>query len=81
MNLIDMQDMNQISSAFYYGSVLVRMVSFIWLIAPFIKKKKINLSLIIKVLIISFVLLTKSGVALPLIITCIISYLFVFFAI
>ncbi|OLU37527.1 hypothetical protein [Ileibacterium valens] len=78
MNLIDMQDMNQISSAFYYGSVLVRMVSFIWLIAPFIKKKKINLSLIIKVLIISFVLLTKSGVALPLIITCIISYLFVF---
>lgn len=58
---------NQFINAAYYGSTMVRTMSFIFLITPFLSQDKIDIKMILCVMGISVVLLSKSIIALPLI--------------
>lgn len=60
-------DSNQFINAAYYGSTMVRTMSFIFLITPFLSQDKIDIKMILCVMGISVVLLSKSTIALPLI--------------
>lgn len=61
-------DSNQFANAIYFGSSVVRVMSFIFLLTPFIESKKVDFKMILCVVGISVVLMSKSSIALPLII-------------
>lgn len=63
-----LQDSNQFSNAMYYGSSIVRVMGIFLLILPFLRIKKITIKTILQVGAISVVLMSKSSIALPLIV-------------
>lgn len=75
-HIINYRDGWMINHAMYYGCALILTVSFIWLLIPLLETKKINYKTILTFLITSFVLMTKSNVALPLIVASLIAFIF-----
>lgn len=67
-NLHQLQDGWQNASAMYYGSSIVRSMGLIMLITPFIGKNKLKIKDIFSFGIISLVLMSKSSIALPVIV-------------
>lgn len=74
-HIIDVRDGWAINHAMYFSSALVRAVGIIWLIVPLIDLKKITIKSIVIFVLISFVLLVKSTVILPVIFIVACSYL------
>lgn len=72
--ILYLQDSNQFANAMYYGSSIVRTMGIMMLLLPFLNEQKINIKMIIYVMIVSLVLLSKSTIALPLIMATVISY-------
>lgn len=72
--ILFLQDSNQFANAMYYGSSVVRTMGIMLLILPFLEDKKITIKMIIEVICISIVLLSKSTIALPIIIATALSY-------
>lgn len=77
-NISILKDSNQFCNAMYYGSSIVRMMGIMLLLCPLIGNNKIDLNVIIKYFVISVVLISKSSIALPIIIGIAISYLIVY---
>lgn len=75
--ILYIQDSWQTSTAMYYGSSIPRTSGFYLLLLPFISGYKINLRTIIKVILISIVLVSKSTIAVPIIFLGVISYVLV----
>lgn len=73
--LLLVQDSWQFSSAMWYGSSIPRVMGLLWLITPFINKEKIQLKDFIYVIICSFVLVSCSSIAIPIIVLGGTSYL------
>lgn len=67
-NLHQLQDGWQNATAMYYGSSIVRSMGLIMLIAPFIDKNSLKIRDVFRFGIISLVLMSKSSIALPVII-------------
>lgn len=67
-NLHQLQDGWQNASAMYYGSSIVRSMGIMMLITPFIGKNKLKMKDIFSFGIISLVLMSKSSIALPVIV-------------
>lgn len=74
-NIMQVQDSWQFNTAMYYGSSIVRTTGILFLITHFIDKEKIVLKDVIIVVLISFVLMTHSSIALPVIFTTCVAYL------
>ena len=72
--ILFLQDSNQFANAMYYGSSIVRTMGIILLILPFLEENKINLKMILSVIGISIVLMSKSTIALPVIIATVICF-------
>lgn len=72
--ILFLQDSNQFGNAMYYGSSVVRTMGIMLLILPFLDMKKINLKMVITVVCTSIVLVSKSTIALPIIIATSISF-------
>lgn len=77
--ILFLQDSNQFANAMYYGSSVVRTMGIMLLILPFLEEKKISLKMIIEVICISIVLLSKSTIALPIILVTSLSYTLITF--
>lgn len=77
-NISILKDSNQFCNAMYYGSSIVRMMGIMILLCPLINSNKINKELIIKYFVISVVLISKSSIALPIIIGIAVSYLIIY---
>lgn len=67
-NLHQLQDGWQNASAMYYGSSIVRSMGIMMLITPFIDKNKLKIKDVFSFGIISLVLMSKSSIALPVIV-------------
>lgn len=67
-------DLNQAVYALYYGSSIVRMMGFMFLLYPFLSCSQISIKLILQVVIISIVLISKSSIACPLIVVAAIAF-------
>lgn len=80
-NLMFLQDSNQFTNAMYYGSSIVRTMGILFLIIPFIDKPEITWKTVVAVVGISIVLISKSTIAIPLIFSVSLAYLFVSFLI
>lgn len=78
-NFMYLQDSNQFTNAMYYGSSVVRTMGIMFLILPFIDKPKITWKTVIAVIGISIVLISKSTIAVPLIFSVSLAYLFISF--
>ena len=76
--LFVVQDSWQFSSAMWYGSSIVRTMGIFWVIIPFLNLQKITINVVSKVVIIGLVLLSKSAIAVPIIIVSCVSYLLSF---
>lgn len=76
-HLLNVQDSWQYNTAMFYGSSIVRVMSILLILIPFINNKKIYLPDIISVIGISVVLISKSTIALPIIFVTCLSYLLV----
>lgn len=74
MGVIALQDSNQFCNAMYYGSSIVRTMSILFLLLPFIQEDKLSLKMILEVMAISLVLLSKSAISLPIIFVTILGY-------
>ena len=72
--ILFLQDSNQFCNAMYYGSSVVRTMGILMLVLPFIGENKITLKMILKVMAISTVLISKSSIALPIIIATVIAF-------
>lgn len=76
-NISIIKDSNQFCNAMYYGSSIVRTMGIMILLYPLIGNNKINMKLILEYFVISVVLISKSSVALPIILGIVITYLIV----
>lgn len=76
--LLDVQDSWQFSSAMWFGSSIPRVLGLLWLITPFVNCKKIKLVDFFYVMVCSFVLISCSSIALPIIFFAGVSYLIAF---
>lgn len=74
-SLLWVQDSWQFNTAMFYGSSIVRTMGSFLLILPFIGKKQLSLKEILLVAGISIVLISKSSIALPVIVLTCICYL------
>lgn len=74
-NLFFVRDMFQFNSAMYYGASVTKMLSILLMLVFFIEVGKINIKMILTVIGISVVLISKSSIALPLIIVGAFAYL------
>ena len=75
-NIISVQDSWQFNTAMYFGSSIVRTMGIMFLITHFIDKEEIVVTDIILVVLISIMLMTHSSIALPVIFTTCMAYLF-----
>lgn len=75
-NIMSVQDSWQFNTAMYFGSSIVRTMGIMFLIAHFIDKEKIVAKDIMLVVLISIMLMTHSSIALPVIFTTCMAYLF-----
>ena len=73
-HIINAQDIWHFNSAMYYGSSIVKTMSIFIILLPLINIKKIDLNIILKLIMISVVLVSKSTVAIPIIFTTNISF-------
>lgn len=73
--LLVVQDAWQFSSAMWYGSSITRVMGAMWILSSFINKTKITYKEVIFSIIISISLISKSAVALPVILIFGLSYL------
>lgn len=76
--LFVVQDSWQYSSAMWYGSSIVRTMGIFWIIIPFLNLQKMTMKVILKVAGIGLVLLSRSAIAVPIVIVSCISYLLSF---
>ena len=76
---IRLGDWDQYTYAMYYGSSIPRVMGMLLLIGPFIDRKKIDIRLVTEVLVISIVLISKSAIAIPIILASVITYLLGYF--
>lgn len=74
--ILNLQDLFQFNTAMFYGSSIVRTMGIFMLLLPFVEKEKISIKEIILVGGIGVALISKSSIALPIIILLCISYLF-----
>ena len=74
MNLFDGYDVWQNTTAMFYGSSVVRMCGFAYLLLPFIERLEFNWKIVFQVLCISFFLITRSTIAIPMILVTAIGY-------
>ena len=77
-HLIDVYDNWQYNTAMFYGSSIVRMMSLLWIVIPIFNKNRISWREVIMMAGVGFVLISKSTIALPLIVIIPISYLLSF---
>ena len=75
--ILDLQDSWQTSTAMYFGSSIVRTCGFFLLLLPYIRNYCLNWKVVLQVMAVSLVLISKSTIALPLIIVCCIAYIYV----
>lgn len=73
-NIFFVSDMTQNNTAMYYGGSIVKIISIMLLLVFYLDQNKITLKMIFGVCIIATVLMSKSAVALPIIIIVSISY-------
>lgn len=74
-HILFLQDDWQFNTAMFYGSSIVRCMGIFLLILPFLEKREIQPKDICIVIFMSFVLISKSTIALPLIILTTVAYL------
>lgn len=72
------QDSWQFNSAMWYGSSIVRLMGMMWLLLPLFNIEKITIKEFVKIIIISFVLVSKSSIAVPIILISGFSFLISF---
>lgn len=77
-NILHVYDNWQFNTAMYYGSSIVRCMSILWVLVPFFSSDRVELRHILYVAGIAVALLSKSTIALPLMIIVPTAYLFVF---
>lgn len=75
-NIINLPDLWQFNTAMFYGSSIVRTMGIFMLLLPFLEKTKISVKEILLVGGIGVALISKSSIALPIIVIVSISYLF-----
>lgn len=76
-NIFYVSDMTQNNTAMYYGGALVKVISIIILLLFYIEEKNISLKMIFGVIGISVALISRSTIALPIIVLVASSYLVV----
>ena len=76
--LMIVQDAWQFSSAMWYGSSITRVMGAMWIISSFINKTEITFKEVLFAIVVSISLISKSAVALPVIILFGFSYLITF---
>lgn len=74
-NILSLQDSNQFINAMYYGSSVVRVIGTFLILVPFISKDKIRLKDVGAVVCIAVVLVSKSTIAIPIIVIISLAYL------
>lgn len=74
MNLFYGYDVWQNTTAMYFGSSIVRMCGFAYLLLPYIERLEFDWKIIVQVSCISFFLITRSTIALPMIIVAALGY-------
>lgn len=74
--ILNLQDSWQFNTAMYYGSSIVRTMGIFLLLLPFLENTKLTFKEILLVAGIGVALISKSSIALPIIIILCISYLF-----
>ncbi|MCF0260382.1 MAG: hypothetical protein HUJ54_11040 [Erysipelotrichaceae bacterium] len=77
--LLNVQDSWQFCSAMYYGSSLVRVCGVFLLIYPYLFRQELNWKVFARTLAVSFILMAKSTIALPVIFVAAAAYLSVCF--
>lgn len=73
-NLLFVRDMSQTNSGMYFGSSIVKLLGILWLIVFYLQEKRITTKMIIGVGAISIVLISKSSIALPIVILTVCAY-------
>lgn len=74
LNILQLQDMWQFNSAMWYGSSVVRIAGFYLCLVPIISADKIKFNCIVYYVLVSIVLVTRAGQALPLLMIVALSY-------
>ncbi len=77
-NILNVYDTWQFNTAMYYGSSIVRCMSIFFITLPFLDKDEITIPDVMKVAAIAVVLMTKSTIALPLVIVIPVAYILSF---
>lgn len=73
--VLNLQDSWQTTTAMYFGSSVVRTCGFFLLLLPLMEKFDLNIKTVIEVFMVSVVLISKSTIALPIILVSALSYI------